>query len=102
MMEEGPTLTEKEMAFIIEHNRDPDVPENVPQDVPEKYPENLNETQAAMLEMIISNPRVTRQEMAMKLELTESAIKKNIRILKEKGIIKRVGPDKGGYWEVVE
>ena len=29
-------------------------------------------------------------------------IKYNIRKLREKGIIKRIGPDKGGHWEVIE
>ena len=26
----------------------------------------------------------------------------NIRKLREKGIIKRIGPDKGGHWEIIE
>jgi predicted HTH transcriptional regulator len=29
-------------------------------------------------------------------------IKKNIATLQAEGKIKRVGPDKGGYWEVVD
>ena len=42
------------------------------------------------------------QELAELCGLTSDGIKYNIRKLREKGIIKRIGPDKGGHWEVVE
>ena len=32
----------------------------------------------------------------------ESGVGKNMRELKALGKLKRIGPDKGGYWEVVE
>ena len=34
-------------------------------------------------------------------DITEDGIKYNIKVLQEKGIIKRIGPDKGGYWKVL-
>ena len=34
------------------------------------------------------------------LKISDRAIKKQIAKLKEQDIIKRVGPDKGGFWEV--
>jgi len=30
------------------------------------------------------------------------SILRHISVLKEKGIIKRIGPAKGGHWEVIE
>ena len=33
--------------------------------------------------------------------ITEDGIYWNIKKLKEGGIIRRVGPDKGGYWEII-
>jgi predicted HTH transcriptional regulator len=36
------------------------------------------------------------------LKLTDRAIKKQIEKLKASGRIKRVGPDKGGHWEVIK
>jgi ATP-dependent DNA helicase RecG len=33
--------------------------------------------------------------------LTRDGLNWNIRKMKNKGIIKRVGPDKGGHWEIV-
>lgn len=33
--------------------------------------------------------------------ISQRKIQENISWLKEKGLIKRIGPDKGGYWEMV-
>jgi ATP-dependent DNA helicase RecG len=54
-----------------------------------------------ILDMIVSNPHITIREMADVLKITDRAIKKNIESLKKEGVLKRVGPDKGGSWEVV-
>jgi hypothetical protein len=29
-------------------------------------------------------------------------VEDNIKILQEKGLVRRVGPDKGGYWVLIE
>ena len=54
-----------------------------------------------MINIIKKEPNISRLELAKRLYLTDSAIKKNLRILKEKGVIKRVGPARGGYWKVL-
>ena len=38
--------------------------------------------------------------LAERLGITPKAVEKQISKLKAEGIIKRVGPDKGGYWSV--
>ena len=38
--------------------------------------------------------------MAETLRLTTRAVEKNVARLQVKGIVKRVGPDKDGHWEV--
>jgi len=40
--------------------------------------------------------------MSSVIGISERKIKENIRKLKEKGLLKRVGPAKGGYWKVLE
>ena len=39
-------------------------------------------------------------ELSQKIGLGTTAIENNIAKFKEKGILKRVGPAKGGHWEV--
>ena len=55
-----------------------------------------------IIELIKDNPQITTQEMAEAIGIIRRTVAKHIKSLQEKGIIKRVGPDKGGHWEVVE
>ena len=50
---------------------------------PIKYPDT-SKTQLSILYLIEANPNITREEMAIKLNLSLPGIKKNIRILKDK------------------
>ena len=45
---------------------------------------------------------VTAAEIAMKLGVSSRAVEKRIKTLRENGVIRRIGGDKGGYWEVIE
>ena len=38
----------------------------------------------------------------IKTSLSERGVKKNLKQLKEKGIIERVGSNKTGYWKIKE
>lgn len=58
-------------------------------------------TREAILKMIKSNPRITSTELANQLGINRSAISKHIKKLKDAGFLLRVGPDKGGHWEVL-
>ena len=45
---------------------------------------------------------VTAEQMAEMIGISPRAVEKHIANLKSKGIIDRVGPDKGGHWEVIK
>lgn len=47
------------------------------------------------------NPEVTQTDMACALSISRQAVQKHIARLKSAGRIRRIGPDKGGHWEVV-
>ncbi|MBQ7623433.1 MAG: winged helix-turn-helix transcriptional regulator, partial [Bacteroidales bacterium] len=47
-----------------------------------------------------SMPDVTLAELANATGLSVAGVKKNIRKLKDANLIRRIGPDKGGHWEV--
>lgn len=46
-------------------------------------------------------PDVTVSELANATGLSMAGVKKNIRKLKDANLVRRVGPDKGGHWEVM-
>jgi ATP-dependent DNA helicase RecG len=48
-----------------------------------------------------SNPAISAKEIAKELNMTSRSVEKNIKTLRDKGILRRVGPDKGGHWEVL-
>ena len=53
-----------------------------------------------ILKLIEENPQITTAKIAMAIGLSNSGVEKNLRTLKEMGIIKRVGsPTYGGRWE---
>lgn len=53
-----------------------------------------------ILSLISENAWITTQEMADILGISRRAVAKQLANLQIKGIVKRVGPDKGGYWEI--
>ena len=55
-----------------------------------------------IVDFISENPNITTQEMANLLGINRSIVARHIKTLQEKGIIRRVGPDKGGHWEIIE
>lgn len=59
-------------------------------------------TTQKIIELIKENPFITRKELAEKLDISEEGVKYHLKILKEKNKIKRIGPDKGGHWEIIE
>jgi ATP-dependent DNA helicase RecG len=53
-------------------------------------------------QLIEENPHITISELAEKLSISKRAVDKQVAKLKENGIMERIGPDKGGYWKIIE
>ncbi len=69
----------------------------------EKTVEKTREkTIALILSAIRENPRTTTADLAELTGLSVKGVEWNLAQLKSRNVIRRVGPDKGGHWEVVE
>jgi predicted HTH transcriptional regulator len=68
----------------------------------ERLVDGLVENQKRMVFLINENPTITIKELAEKLGISTTSIDKNLTKLKEKKIIKRVGGDFGGSWEIIQ
>jgi len=55
-----------------------------------------------ILRLIKENPNMTIAGLSAELGLSVNGIEWNIVKMKKEGLIKRVGPDKGGHWEVLQ
>lgn len=59
-------------------------------------------TTEKILRLIKENPSITNKELARLCDITEDGVFYHIKKMKAAGIIRRIGPDKGGHWEIVE
>ncbi|MGN0907143.1 MAG: ATP-binding protein [Bullifex sp.] len=62
--------------------------------------DDINRTQSLILLFISENRYVTISELSSKLGISTRSIERNIQILKRKGILSRMGADKGGWWAI--
>ncbi|MEE0998529.1 MAG: Fic family protein, partial [Treponemataceae bacterium] len=56
--------------------------------------------QQKILEAIKENPFVTQEELSQIIGISRKSIIQNMKKLQENGLIKRVGADKNGCWEI--
>ncbi|OGJ50701.1 ATP-dependent DNA helicase [Candidatus Peregrinibacteria bacterium RIFOXYB2_FULL_32_7] len=76
---------------------------NTPQKTPQKTPQiKLTDLEQTIVDELKSNPTLSRVELAKNLKLSPETVKEYLEKLKTKGAIRRIGPDKGGHWEVLE
>lgn len=62
----------------------------------------ISNTENRILLLIRENPKISADTMSKKLgNITKSGVKYNLKKLKNKSIIKRIGTDKGGYWKII-
>jgi ATP-dependent DNA helicase RecG len=59
-------------------------------------------TTERIIRLIKENPQITNKELADACGITEDGVYWNTKKLKKKNIIRRVGPDFGGHWEIID
>lgn len=68
--------------------------------VQENVQENLTDRQLAIIEIIVENKSVSLNDLAVSLGVSVKTIQRDIEKMSKK--VRRVGPDKGGKWEVID
>ena len=66
-----------------------------------KTPKKINKTAQKIIDLVISDPSITADNMANKVGVTKRAIEKNIKRLRGMGILVHEGSDKAGYWRII-
>ena len=62
----------------------------------------LTDTQKKIVNLLLADKQLSAAKIAEQLELGSRSIEKNIKKLKEYGILIRHGSPKSGYWEIAE
>lgn len=52
--------------------------------------------------LLSKDGKLSAMALAGFIGITPKAVEKQIAKLKAEGVLKRIGPDKGGYWQVVK
>lgn len=67
----------------------------------QKTTQKVENTTQKIIEAIKTNPSITREELSVICGISSDGVKYHLTNMKKNGIIRRVGADKGGHWEVV-
>lgn len=66
-------------------------------------PGTRQEISLKIIMLLKDNPMLGRKELAKLLgDITENGVKYHLKKLVTKGLVKHVGPDKGGHWETLD
>lgn len=61
----------------------------------------LNDIQNKIIELILNDKYITQNNISEKLNVSVRTVKRHFKVLIENDIIKRIGSDKSGYWELI-
>jgi ATP-dependent DNA helicase RecG len=62
--------------------------------------DRVTKTQERILSFIAKKPQITATDLADKINITERNVRKNIKVLRDAGLLERVGAAKNGHWVV--
>jgi len=70
--------------------------------VGEKVGIDLTENQKEIISHIIENPKISAKKLSELVGISSRKVEENIKKLKDKQIIERVGANRGGYWRIMD
>jgi ATP-dependent DNA helicase RecG len=68
---------------------------------PKSSPKSSPKTEDMIMALMRSNPSISTEQIGANLGITKRAVLKQVDQLKKAGRLRRVGPAKGGHWEVL-
>ena len=86
-------------ANVLEEGQENAVTEQKRPDIDQKI-DQKNDQIKMILELIKEKPQISRSEISHKMGLHESSVKRRLKMMVDKGIIQRIGSDKGGHWQI--
>jgi len=62
--------------------------------------DRLTENRKSILRLVIDDPYISKADLSKLVGISVAAISANIEVMRGK-YLRRVGPDKGGFWEII-
>ena len=63
--------------------------------------EKLTKNRILIIKLMIEDPYIPKSELSKHVGISENSISRNIEAMRGK-YLRRVGPDNGGFWEILE
>ena len=63
--------------------------------------ERLTANRIKILELMLEDPYISRADLAKNIGISETSIYRNIEVMRGR-YLRRVGPDNGGFWEIID
>ena len=63
--------------------------------------ESSEKSSEKIIELIKNDPNISAAAIAEQIGLSSRAVEKQLKKLRDENLIRRVGPDKGGHWEII-
>ena len=97
----APTFENFQHGFMVTVFARKVVGSTISKNVPDNVPDNVPESRLIfLLNSIRENKSISIKELALLNNVDSKTIKRDLEKLKQKGLLRRIGPDKGGHWEV--
>ena len=80
---------------------DGDIVDIIAGNITENIVEKLSTTRAKIVRIIWKNPNATALSISKEIDIASRNVQEHLRKLQEQGVIRRIGPDKGGHWEII-
>ncbi len=88
---------------LVGHEKGMKRAQKLPRKLLRKLPRKHLFIQDEIINCLQNNPYATVKEVQMQFKsMTIDGIQYHIKRLKSMGLLKRIGPDKGGYWQVMD
>ena len=73
----------------------------IAENIVENIVENLSAMRGRIVKIIWKNPRATAQSISKEVGIAPRNVQEHLKYLQKAGILRRIGPTKGGHWEVL-
>ena len=74
----------------------------IAENIVESIVEKLSAMRGRIVKIVWKNPNATAQSISKEVGIAPRNVQEHLKKLQKTGILHRVGPDKGGHWEIVE
>ncbi len=99
---EDPSIFRRWMTGLMIRNLRHDIDTYLESVSDEKGGEKTTKSREKILELLSGDGSLSAAALAARIGITPKAVEKHLARLKAEGRLRRVGPDKGGHWTVVD